>query len=70
MLRMRTCHCIGPPVPIIRAGPVTTGNQWKFLSLKGNTAYIDLKDYYIDQVDSIMGILVGLVQPPMQVVMA
>jgi hypothetical protein len=57
-------------VPIIRAGPVTTGNQWKFLSLKGNTAYIDLKDYYIDQVDSIMGILVGLVQPPMRVVMA
>jgi hypothetical protein len=51
-------------------GAVTTGNQWKFLSLEGNTAYIDLKDYYIDQVDSIMGILVGLVQPPMRVVMA
>jgi hypothetical protein len=43
-------------------GAVTTGNQWKFLSLKEDTAYIDLKDYYIDQIDDIMGILVGMMQ--------
>ncbi|MEM9162435.1 MAG: hypothetical protein AAGC54_05125 [Cyanobacteria bacterium P01_F01_bin.4] len=51
-------------------GAVTTGNQWKFLSLKGDTAYIDLQDYYIDRIEDIMGILVGLVQPPAQVAMA
>lgn len=59
----------GNAVPQIY-GAVTTGNQWKFLSLKGHTAYIDLKDYYIDRIDHIMGILVGMVQPPMQVVTA
>ncbi|NMF83151.1 hypothetical protein [Nodosilinea sp. P-1105] len=51
-------------------GAVTTGNQWKFLRLQGDTAYIDLKDYYIDRIDDIVGILVGLVQPPMPVVLA
>jgi hypothetical protein len=44
-------------------GAVTTGNQWKFLSLKGAIAYIDQKDYYIDRIDQIMGILAGMVQP-------
>lgn len=27
-------------------GAVTTGNQWKFLKLQGNRAYIDAADYY------------------------
>ncbi|MBD2429124.1 hypothetical protein [Phormidium sp. FACHB-1136] len=45
-------------------GAVTTGNQWKFLSLKNDTAYIDLQDYYIDRIEDIMGILVSLVQTP------
>jgi hypothetical protein len=44
-------------------GAVTTGNQWKFLSLKGAIADIDQKDYYIDRIDQIMGILAGMVQP-------
>lgn len=57
----------GQPLPQIY-GAVTTGNQWKFLRLSGQTAYIDLRDYYIDQLDIIMGILVGLVQPPLPVV--
>ena len=48
-------------------GAVTTGNQWKFLSLQGTTAYIDLKDYYIDRIDDIMGILAGMVQPPLAI---
>ncbi len=48
-------------------GAVTTGNQWKFLSLEGTTAYIDRKDYYIDRIEDIMGILVGMVQPPLAV---
>jgi hypothetical protein len=57
----------GQPLPQIY-GAVTTGNQWKFLRLSGQTAYIDLRDYYIDQLDIIMGILVSLVQPPLPVV--
>jgi hypothetical protein len=56
----------GNAVPQIY-GAVTTGNQWKFLSLKDQTAYIDLKDYYIDRIDDIMGILVGMVEPPLVV---
>ena len=51
-------------------GAVTTGNYWKFLSLKGDTAYINLKNYYIDRGGDIMGNWVGLVQPPMRVVTA
>jgi NAD(P)H-hydrate repair Nnr-like enzyme with NAD(P)H-hydrate dehydratase domain len=51
-------------------GAVTTGNQWKFLNLKGDIAYIDFKDYYIDRVDDIMGILVSLVQAPRELVLA
>ncbi len=38
-------------------GAVTTGNQWKFLTLQQTTACIDTKDYYIDRLDLIMGIL-------------
>lgn len=45
-------------------GAMTTGNQWKFLSLEDTTAYIDLKDHYLDRIDDITGILVGMVQPP------
>lgn len=45
-------------------GAVTTGNQWKFLRLQGDTAYIDFNDYYIDRIEDIMGILVSMVQTP------
>ena len=51
-------------------GAVTTGNQWKFLRLEGKLAYIDRKDYYIDRLEEIMGVLVSLMQPPLPVVMA
>jgi hypothetical protein len=43
-------------------GAVTTGNQWKFLKLQSNTAAIDRKDYYIDQLPDIMGILLSMVE--------
>ncbi|MBW4482268.1 MAG: hypothetical protein KME14_06980 [Tildeniella torsiva UHER 1998/13D] len=49
-------------------GAVTTGNQWKFLRLSDQTAYVDQRDYYIDQLETLMGILVSLVQPPLPVV--
>ena len=57
----------GQPLPQIY-GAVTTGNQWKFLRLVDQTAYVDQRDYYIDQLETLMGILVSLVQPPLPVV--
>ena len=41
-------------------GAVTTGNAWKFLRLENNTVYIDIKDYYIDAINKIVGILVEM----------
>ncbi|PON18995.1 hypothetical protein C2W62_05075 [Candidatus Entotheonella serta] len=39
-------------------GVVTTGELWKFLKFAGQTAAIDLRDYYIARdVDKIFGIL-------------
>lgn len=47
-------------------GAVTTGNQWKFLKLHQNTAYIDGKDYYIDRLEDIMSILRLIANPQRQ----
>lgn len=49
-------------------GAVTTGTDWKFLKLEGQRAWIDLSDYYIKEVDKIVGILVSTLQ--MQPVLA
>lgn len=38
-------------------GVVTTGTTWKFMTLKGNTVLIDSIEYYIKEVDKILGIL-------------
>ncbi|NER24711.1 MAG: hypothetical protein F6J96_29215 [Symploca sp. SIO1C2] len=38
-------------------GAVTTGTAWKFLKLTGQMVFIDLSDYYIKEVDKILGIL-------------
>nr|VFK23012.1 MAG: hypothetical protein BECKLPF1236B_GA0070989_13364 [Candidatus Kentron sp. LPFa] len=42
-------------------GVVTTGSAWRFLKLAGNTAFIDKKEYHIDAIDRIMGILTAMV---------
>lgn len=42
-------------------GVVTTGQIWKFLKLEGKTIFIDLSDYYIKEVERILGILVATV---------
>jgi hypothetical protein len=44
-------------------GAVTTGTDWKFLKLIQQTAYIDHSDYFISEVDKILGILVSTLQP-------
>ncbi len=41
-------------------GAVTTGDRWKFLDLNGMTARIDAEDYYLEQIDKILGILLHL----------
>lgn len=44
-------------------GVVTTGNNWRFLQLEGDQAHIDRREYYIENVDHIMGILWHLTRP-------
>jgi hypothetical protein len=50
------------PIPAI-FGVVTTGNVWKFMRLDGMVATVDKSEYYIDDVDKILGILVWMTQP-------
>ncbi|MEG4234099.1 hypothetical protein QUA40_18630, partial [Microcoleus sp. Pol11C3] len=38
-------------------GVVTTGEIWKFLMLEGQSVQIDLLEYFLNQVDKILGIL-------------
>lgn len=38
-------------------GVVTTGTDWKFLKLCDNTIFIDKNDYFIKEIDKILGIL-------------
>ncbi len=45
-------------------GIVTTGSIWKFLKLE-ETLYIDVKEYYIEQLTKIMAILLQIVNSEM-----
>lgn len=38
-------------------GCVTTGTVWKYLKYSNNTAIVDLDDYYIREIDKLLGIL-------------
>ncbi len=51
----------GAHLPVIY-GVVTTGSTWKFLQYENGKAYIDLPEYYIADVNKIMGILVSMVK--------
>jgi hypothetical protein len=42
-------------------GAVTTGTLWRFLALEGNEATIDAREYYIDRVGRILGVLLTMV---------
>ena len=44
-------------------GAVTTGTDWKFLKLVGSMVYIDPSDYYIKEIDQILGILASPLMP-------
>lgn len=43
-------------------GAVTSGTNWRFLTLEENTVYIDILEYYINQVDIILAILLNPIQ--------
>jgi hypothetical protein len=42
-------------------GAVTSGTAWRFLKLEQTTAFVDRVEYYINQVDKILGILASTV---------
>ena len=43
-------------------GVVTTGSAWKFLRLESTTVTLDLKEYYIDNIGKILGVLRHVVE--------
>jgi hypothetical protein len=43
-------------------GAVTTGDIWRFLKLEDSDVFIDLSNYYIKDVDKILGILFKSIQ--------
>lgn len=49
----------GNALPVIH-GVVTTGTNWRFLQLEGRAVRIDRREYYIDNVERIMGILLSI----------
>jgi hypothetical protein len=50
----------GNATPIIY-GAVTTGSTWKFIELHNAMVFIDVDEYYIDNVRKIIGILVKMI---------
>lgn len=42
-------------------GGITTGSVWKFLKLEGQTIYIDLDEYHINDICKILGILLSMI---------
>ncbi|MBW4508827.1 MAG: hypothetical protein KME64_20275 [Scytonematopsis contorta HA4267-MV1] len=44
-------------------GSVTTGTNWRFLFIEGTTVYIDSVEYYIKEIDKILGILLQAFKP-------
>ncbi|MDM8528915.1 hypothetical protein QUF58_12000 [Anaerolineales bacterium HSG24] len=43
-------------------GAVTTGDEWKFIKLVNDTAYIDIDSYYVNDIQKIVGVLTNMIQ--------
>ena len=43
-------------------GIVTTGTEWKFLRLRGTCAVIDTNDYFLNQPEKIVGIILSMLR--------
>ena len=52
----------GNEIPIIY-GATTSGTLWRFITLEGKTVHIDSIEYYIREVNQILGILMGAIAP-------
>ena len=50
--------------PTIIFGAVTTGSNWRFLKLEGDTVYLDHPEYYLDDLGKILAILLNCVGGP------
>ncbi len=53
----------GNAIPTVY-GIVTTGTNWKFLRLTGDVVSVDLSEYYINQVEHVVGIIASMVRDP------
>lgn len=53
-------------IPVVY-GVVTTGTNWRFLQLEGTMVRIDDREYYIDNVEKLMGILTSITGLPVEV---
>jgi hypothetical protein len=42
-------------------GTVTSGTNWRFIKLSAQTIYIDLDEYYLSNINKILGILVSTI---------
>ena len=51
----------GNQIPAIY-GSISSGTQWRFLKLEGQTVTVDLSDYPLPPVDQILGFFVWMVQ--------
>ncbi len=51
----------GNAIPTVY-GVVTTGSLWKFLSLHAATATIDTTEYYLDQIEKVVGVFVWMLR--------
>jgi hypothetical protein len=49
----------GTPVPAVY-GCVTSGSNWRFLKLQGKELSIDVREYHMQEVDKLVGILVQI----------
>ena len=43
-------------------GAVTTGSLWRFMRLSGQTVEIDLADYAVPPIETVLGILLGILK--------
>lgn len=51
----------GNVIPVMH-GVVTTGTNWRFLQLEHRSVRIDQREYYIDNVDKLLGILLSITE--------
>jgi hypothetical protein len=50
----------GNDIPVMH-GAVTTGNVWKFLQLVEQTVLVDQREYHINHLEEILGVLLSIV---------